>query len=146
VFADLPTEPNALVFDPDGGLLAGGLSEEGFAPEGTTVVWNVPQRLEVARFDAGHGQVWSHWFEPSGGSVYSYGADGLHRWDLTGSHALIRTDTGHPTSFRAGDLLLSMRDDSVARWIAEACRLAGRPLSREEWSTYLGTAPYAPSC
>lgn len=146
VIADLPTEPNALAFDADGGLLAGGLSEEGFADEGTTIVWNVPQRLEVARFDAGHGQVWSHWFEPSGHSVYSYGADGVHRWDLTASHALIRTDTGDPTSFRAGDLLLSMADDSVAPWIAEACRLAGRPLSREDWSTYLGAARYEPSC
>jgi hypothetical protein len=146
VITDLPTTPNALAFDATARLLAGGLSEEGFADAGTTIVWNVPQRLEVARFDAGHGEVWSHWFDPSGNSVYSYGADGIHQWDLTGSHSLIRTENGDPTSFRAGDRLLSMSDDSLDDWIAEACRLAGRPLSSEEWPTYFTAAPYEPSC
>ena len=142
----LPTALNALAFDDSGRLLAAGLSEEGFADTGTTVVWNVPERREVARFDSGDGQVWSHWFDATSSSVYSYGADGIHRWDLTGSRSLVRTGSGDPTSFRAGDTLLSLWDDDVDVWLAEGCRLAGRPLTRDEWQTYVGNQPYEPAC
>ncbi len=143
---DVPTAPNALQFDPAVRLLAGGLSEEGFADIGTTIVWNVDQLLEVARFDSGDGQVWAHRFGADGTSVYSFGADGLHRWDLTGSHALVRTGLGAPTTFRSGDLVLSIADDDVGPWVTDACRLAGRGLAVDEWRTYFGDAPYHPVC
>ena len=109
-------------------------------------MWNVAQRIEVARFDSGDGQVWSHWFDPAGGSVYSYGSDGLHQWDLSGSQTVIRTDDGTPISFRIAGHLLTMTDESVSSWIEEACRLAGRSLTAQEWSTHLGAAEYDPVC
>ena len=144
--SDLPTTPNALAFDTAGRFLPGGLSEVGFGDTGTTIVWNVAERREIARFDSGDGEVWAHRFDPAGETVYSFGADGLHRWDLTGSHSIVRTQTGAPTSFRTGDDLLSLWDDSTMAWVIEACRLAGRPITEDEWQTYIGAQPYEPAC
>ena len=146
VIGALPGTPNALTFDPAGGLLAAGFSEVGFATTGTTVVWHVAHRSEVARFDAGDGQVWAHWFAPDSGSIYTDGADGLHQWDLAGTRAIARTGAGEPVFFRGGNVQLSMSDDSVDAWIAEACRLAARPISEDEWQTFVGDVPYEPAC
>jgi DNA-binding SARP family transcriptional activator len=142
----LPTTPNALAFDASGRHLAGGYSELGFADTGTTVVWDVGQSIEIARFDSGDGAVWSHRFSADGSSVFSYGDDGVHEWDLTGLRSLARTAKGAPTMFRAGDLSLSMWDDSVEAWIIEACALAGRSLTPEEWRADIGDREYRPVC
>ncbi|MFT3873750.1 MAG: BTAD domain-containing putative transcriptional regulator [Nocardioides sp.] len=142
-----PTDnPTALTFSPDGRYLAAGMSELGFAPTGSTVVWDVESGAEVATFDSGDGAVQAHVFAPDGSSVWSFGDDGIHRWDLTASHALARTMDGDPVMFRAGDLTMSIRDPSVARWITYACGLAGRPLTPVEWREYVGDRPYAPTC
>ena len=63
-----------------------------------------------------------------------------------GGLAAVRTETGDPTSFRAGDDLLSLWDDSTTVWVTEACRLAGRPLTEDEWHTHVGDRPYDPAC
>jgi WD40 repeat protein len=33
-----------------------------------------------------------------------------------------------------------------SNWLASACEIVGRPLSREEWAQYLPGEPYAPAC
>ena len=90
--------------------------------------------------------MWAHLFSSDGSSVYSYGADGVHQWDLTASRALVRTQSGTPTTYRAGDTVLSLWDDSVTSWITLACDLAGHPLTTAEWREQLGDRPYRPTC
>jgi hypothetical protein len=144
--SEISTTPTGLAFDPAGRLLAAGLSEEGFADTGTSIVWNVATGSEVHRAKSGSGAVWSHVFAPDSTSVYSAGADGIRRWDLSASRAIVRTPAGDPTTFRADDTVLSLWDDSVEAWIAEACRLAGRPLTDTEWREFVGDHPYRPVC
>jgi hypothetical protein len=142
-----PTDhPTALTFSSDGRYLAAGMSERGFAPTGSTVVWDVASGAEVAAFDSGDGAVHAHVFAPDGSSIWSNGDDGVHQWDLTASHALVRTAAGDPVAFRAGDLVLAIGDDSVTPWIEYACALAGRPLTAVEWRQHVGDRPYAPTC
>ena len=138
--------PSALVFSPDGRYLAAGMSELGFARTGSTVVWDVASGAEVGIFDSGDGAVHAHVFAPDGSSIWSYGDDGVHQWDLTASNALARTSDGDPVAFRAGELLLAVGDASVAPWIEYACALAGRSLTAVEWREYVGDRPYTPTC
>jgi hypothetical protein len=141
-----PSRMNALALDPSGRLLAAGISEQGFADSGSTLVWDVASGLELYRFDSGDGEVWAHRFSPDGSTVTAYGADGLHTWDLTGSRALIRLENGAPAAYRAGTALLSVTDGTARAWIEMACALAGRPLTRAEWSTFVGDTSYRPTC
>jgi DNA-binding SARP family transcriptional activator len=142
----IPITPNALAFDASGTLLAAGLSEPGFDDAATTIVWNVGTGVEIARYDSGDGQIWVHEFAPDGSSITVIGEDGTHRWDLTGSHALIRTATLDPSAFRAGDVMLSLGDDSVEEWVTLACELAGRQLTESEWAEAFPVDPYRPVC
>lgn len=142
-----PTDlPTALAFSPDGRYLAAGMSERGFPLAGSTIVWEVESGTEVARFDSGEGAVQAHVWAPDGSSIWSLGDDGVHRWDLTRSHALARTADGDPVLFRAGDVVLAIGDPSTKPWIDYACALAGRPLTPVEWREYAGDRPYAPTC
>ena len=79
---------------------------------------------------------------PTAPPLTSYGTDGLHTWDLTSSRALIRLQNGDPTTYRAGDAVLSLTDTTVDAWIDLACQLAGRPLTSAEWREYVGDRPY----
>jgi len=141
-----PAEMNALALDPSGRLLAAGISETGFANSGTTVVWDLRSGLELHAFKSGDGEVWAHRFNLESSTLTSYGTDGLHTWDLTGSRALIRLQNGDPTTYRAGDAVLSLTDPTVDAWIDLACQLAGRPLTSGEWREYVGDRPYRPTC
>ncbi len=42
--------------------------------------------------------------------------------------------------------VLSIWDLSVSGWIRRACDLAGRNLTRQEWSEYVGAEPYQRTC
>jgi hypothetical protein len=35
---------------------------------------------------------------------------------------------------------------TVTSWVRQACRIANRNLTLEEWQTYLGSAPYQQTC
>jgi DNA-binding SARP family transcriptional activator len=142
----VPARMNALALDRSGRLLAAGFSEMGFATSGTTVVWDLRSGTELQRFKSGDGAVWAHRFSPDGSTLTSYGADGLHVWDLTGSRSLVRLDNGDPIAYRAGEIVLSLTDPTVSAWIDLACQLAGRPLTNTEWREYVGDRPYRPTC
>ncbi len=142
----LDTRPNAIALSASGRLIAVGYSEQGFADEGVTSIWDVRNGIELHRFKSGDGGVWAHQFTPDESSVMSYGADGLHRWDLRATRAIVRTQNGSPIAYRAGDIVLSLEDPSVKVWIDLACTLAGRSLTREEWQRYLADRPYTPTC
>jgi DNA-binding SARP family transcriptional activator len=138
--------PTALTFSPDGQYLAAGMSQLGFPTTGATVVWNTTSGTQVAAFDSGDGAVRAHVFSADDTSIWSFGDDGIHQWDLTGSQSLVRTAHGEPVAFVSDSVVLSIGDDSVRPWIAYACRLAGRPLTTEEWRGVVGDRPYAPTC
>jgi DNA-binding SARP family transcriptional activator len=142
-----PTDhPTALAFSPDGRYLAAGMSELGFPTTGSTIVWSTRSGAQVAAFDSGDGAVRAHVFSADDASIWSYGADGIHQWDLTGSHSLVRTGDGDAVAFVADSVVLSMGDESVRPWIDYACRLAGRPLTPQEWREVVGDRPYSPIC
>jgi hypothetical protein len=54
--------------------------------------------------------------------------------------------TGHTlaTAFRDGTVLLW--DVDRASWRAQACAVAGRRLTLQEWRDFLPGRPYQPSC
>lgn len=141
-----PAEVNALALDPSARLLAAGISEVGFADTGTTIVWDLRTGAELQRFKNGDGELWAHHFAPNGSTVTSYGADGLHTWDLTGSRSVVRLSNGDPATYRAGNTVLSLTDPTAGAWIDLACRLAGRQLTEAEWREHVGDRPYRPTC
>ena len=145
-FVQAPAEMNALALDPSGRLLAAGLSDLGFADSGTTIIWDLRSGLELYSFKSGDGEVWAHRFSPDGAAVTSFGTNGLHTWDLTASRALIRLQNGDPSTYRAGNAVLSMADSTVDAWIDLACQLAGRPLTTTEWREHVGDRPYESRC
>ena len=142
----LTEQPTALAFSPDGSMLAAGMSQPGFAATGTTMVWDTATGVEVGRYDSGDGSVTAHVFAADGSSVWADGDDGVHRWDLTRSRVVVRTQEGRPTIYRNGTDVLSLWDESVDPWVDRACTLAGRSLTPTEWRRDVGDRPYAPSC
>jgi len=60
---------------------------------------------------------------------------------FTGSNELVGWDG---VGLNAGQALRWHVD--VDTWIDTACRLAGRPLTEEEWSRYIPEEPFAPAC
>lgn len=146
VLEGLPTTPEALAFDRQGERLAVALSEVEFADTGTTIVWDVGAGVEIQRFVSGDGPVWSHLFSEDGTTLFSYGASGLHAWDLTSSRALVRTQGGTPTMFRTTDLTLSIDDLTVDSWQRLACGLAGRSLTSSEWERLVPEYDHSPIC
>lgn len=142
----VPSRPNALAFSPDSRSLAWGLSEDGFVDEGTTVVHDLVGRREVMRVKNSDEAVWAHAFSRDGGLVTALGPDGTRTWALRPIRGVIRNNQGEVVAFRMDATLISPWDDSVTQWIAEACRLAGRGLTSQEWRESLGATPATPAC
>jgi WD40 repeat protein len=67
------------------------------------------------------------------------------RFPMTGADLSIApTSDGH--LFFSTAIGIARLDLDVERWKAAACALAGRPLTKQEWATYLPGAPYRPAC
>jgi WD40 repeat protein len=70
---------------------------------------------------------------PLGGSIETTGSAAL---DPHGKQLAVATTTG-----------VAVWDLDPARWVEAACQLAGRNLTRDEWTTYIGDlAPYHETC
>ncbi|HXT35495.1 MAG TPA: WD40 repeat domain-containing protein, partial [Chloroflexota bacterium] len=147
---------NSVAFSPNGALLASG-------SEDTTVrLWDVATRKPDGPPLRGHvDQVESVAFSPDG-SVLASGADDrtIRLWDVASGQPLGLPLTGHSDDVLsvafspAGASLASGSFDHTVRlwsvdptsWRQEACGIANRNLTPQEWRQYLGSQPYHITC
>jgi WD40 repeat protein len=145
---------SAVSFSPDGRLLAVGDSS------GNVVIWDVAKRRPVGSPLAGENSaVHAVDFDPSGRMLVTMSDDGnLRLWDvatqkLIGAPIPVSTGGGTAEFFPDGTHVLGdfgstgvvWNVDPVA-WEAQACRVAHRDLTREEWNEFLGQRAYRPVC
>jgi WD40 repeat protein len=109
-----------LSFSPDGRMLAAG------GWNGQFVLWDVHTRRMI-------------------GEPISAAAGPLHALAFSPEGSVLITAGVLFTSFADGgeNLLWSL---DTAQWTGTACGIAGRNLTREEWSQYLGNEPYRETC
>jgi WD40 repeat protein/class 3 adenylate cyclase len=147
---------SAVAFSPDGSLLAtgGGIGEVRF--------WDAETGARNGRsLNANAGWVESLAFDPSGQIVVSSGSDGTTRLiDVAGrvilGASLPGIDNVHEDAAFTPDgmrvIVLSDHGDgfawdvTLAGWERQACAVAGRDLSREEWAEFLPERPYERVC
>jgi WD40 repeat protein/transcriptional regulator with XRE-family HTH domain len=151
----------SVAFSPSGRILAVGSADRDIR------LWDVadpdhPQRIgPMLTGPSGyvHSVAFSH-----GGRVLAAGnTDGsVWLWNLTSPHdphliATLTGPTGHVYSveFSPDGHTLAAADSAGQVWlwdtrasdaIARICAMAGQPLSRAEWQTYIPGRPYAPPC
>ena len=144
----------AVRFSPDGRLLAV-TSHLGY-----TQLWDVARRRRAGRRLTGHeGDVLGADFSPDGRTLATSGADGTAiLWDV-GSRRALGTLPGPlgPVTARFtpdGRYLVVLRGSGDAErwevdpdaWSRHACRVAGRELTRAEWSEFAPGQEYRRVC
>jgi WD40 repeat protein len=115
-----PTDP-VVAFSPDGTLLAG------WFPNGTVDLWDATSATLIAQLEPRNGD------KPATSAVLQF--------DKLGNELSLITHNANDTS-------------TIQRWslgpddlIAEACRLAGSSLTRQEWNRFVGrNVPYHQTC
>lgn len=145
---------SSLAFAPDGTLAAG-------TPTGTVELWNTTTgEQHGAPLVVGATAVMSVAFDPTGQRFATAGlGDGAVKLWFTAllqqQGPALTTNQGTSASVAfAGDRLLAVGDDghafswpmSVSSWERQACRVAGRNLSRPEWSQLISGHAYASVC
>jgi WD40 repeat protein len=148
--------PTALRFSPDGRWLAGGAS-------GRLLVWDIGEPGSApAALGNFEGSAEAVAFSPDSAMLAVGGLDGnvyLHQTaDLSGEPIVLRkhrlrlyavtfSPDGRYLASGGRDLrvyIWSLRSDDL---VDLACETAGRNLTAEEWSTYIGSnIPYRPTC
>ena len=145
-----------LAFSPNGQVLAYAGSD------GAVRLWDVQQRQPIGLPLVGHtAAVTSIAFSPDSTVVAAGGADAtILLWDVATGQQLGLPLVGHTGLVTAlafspdGTQLASGSSDTTVRlWqvdvasaSAQACRIAGRNLTQDEWRQYLGAIPYRQTC
>jgi WD40 repeat protein len=151
----------AMDFSPDGRLLALG------SWDGAIQVWDLEENRSVGEPLRIHaGPVFGLDFSPDGTRLASGGVDGtvvlwdVATWQPIGDPLMGHSGWVNDVSFSPnGRTLASAGDDgSVILWdslgwssnideiVTRLCEVAGRNLSRAEWSTYVSSEPYRLTC
>jgi WD40 repeat protein len=155
----LENNTTAMVFSPDGKVLAAGISQ------GTVVLWDIAAGGPIGAPFAAHrvgDSVRGLAFSADGGTLAAGSQDGFIRlWDVATGQPIGPPLTGHSEAVVSlafspdGETLISRSwDESILIWdisletLSErACRLVGRNLSGEEWRQFIGPeAPYERTC
>jgi WD40 repeat protein/DNA-binding SARP family transcriptional activator len=141
-------------FSPDGRMLAVGDTS------GNIVIWDLAKRRPVGSPLAGQNvSIDTVDFDPSGRMLATMSDDGnLRLWDLAtqkliGAPIPVSTGGGTAEFFPDGTHVLGdfgsmgvVWDVDPVAWEAQACRVAHRDLTREEWNDFLGKRTYRPVC
>jgi DNA-binding SARP family transcriptional activator/WD40 repeat protein len=143
-------------FSPDGRLLAVG------DLQGRSRVWSTETWEPVTRSFAGHTHgIWSMAIDRNGRTLATGSLDGTVRlWDIETEQAIGAPLPGVPSRPVAplftpnGTRLIAAYDSGEAyRWdirpeslVRQACRVAGRRLTRAEWTEFLPRRDYDPAC
>ncbi len=141
-------------FSPDGRMLAVGDTS------GNVVIWDRAKRRPVGSPLAGQNvSIDTVDFDPSGRMLATMSDDGnLRLWDvatqkLIGAPIPVSTGGGTAEFFPDGTHVLGdfgstgvVWDVDPVAWEAQACRVAHRDLTREEWNDFLGQRTYRPVC
>jgi WD40 repeat protein len=144
-----------VAFSPDGATVAAG-------GRGGAVLIDVASRRQIgALYLPQGGYTAAVAFSPDGSLLASGGADGLLRlWDVATLQVvgqLPRAQQGFIIGLfftPDGRYLISNDFDgdvvslnmNTADWLTQACQMAGRNLTADEWSQYLGDSPYHTTC
>jgi WD40 repeat protein len=148
----------SVAFSPTGGLLATGSS-------GVVTVRDARTGHPVHALQIPNGYNGVLAFSPDGGKLAVLAHDGAEVWDIT-TGTQVGTglpgaspqaqNPGGPGNLRytpdgqlvvvSPDGLATIWNVNPAIWNAAACRIAGRQLTRAEWSRFVGTQPYSPVC
>jgi WD40 repeat protein len=156
----VPADADAVAFSPNGQELATGEAD------GTALLFNLATRLQVGApmIATDIGGVSDVTFSPDGALLATGGGDGdAGLWDVATQRLI-----GNPMAGGApnsgldavgfsldGSTLATVGGDGVAAlWgvafprdlFGAVCAIAGRSLTRQEWSTYIQSAPYIPGC
>jgi WD40 repeat protein len=140
-------------FSPDGKLLATATRDH------AVTIWNAQSGQPIPPILYGHTQAVSGVAFSRDGKILASGSeDGdIRLWDLP-THELLGTLDGHQDSvqgvvFSSRKLASVGEDDSIVfwdadadAWVSEACRIANRNLTPQEWKTYVGRSPYRKTC
>ena len=146
-----------MAFSPDGDLLATGHYD------GTGQLWSAKNWKPVGRPLEGHNERRFLWmkFTPDGTMLASAGQDGaVALWDVKTQNPIGPSLPVEPDSYLAADmspdgsrLFAASSNRRAVRWdIApkawkrHACRVAGRELTRHEWTDALPDRPYRTVC
>jgi WD40 repeat protein len=156
-------EVTSIAFSPDGKTLASASGNF----DGTIILWDVATRQPLGQPLTGHTTgIEKVVFSPDGKTLASAsdGSDAdtatIFLWDVATRQRIGQPLTGHTSYIR--DLAFSPDGKAVASgswdntilvweidlesWIAHACRIANRNLTRAEWEGYFGKQPYHKTC
>jgi WD40 repeat protein len=165
LFKDEEYGAMSVAFSRDGKMLASGLGHGG------VLLWDMKTRKQIGQPLMGHKFEATYVaFSSDNSTLVSAGQDGkIILWDVAtlqpigniankiaiGSVALSSDDRnlaamvcaeGRPNTRDCNRFELRLWDISTASWIARACRIANRNLTKEEWNRYFGNEPYRETC
>ena len=145
-----------VVVSPAGELVAASV-------DGTLGIYDGESLAKTASLPGARGYIQNMFFSADDATLVAAGNDGsVSIYDFASRTRLgdaidMNLNQGVRTALRADGAVVAIetpRADGIelwdldpARWVAAACALAGRNLTREEWDTYLGgLGPYEATC